>query len=88
MSPDPRWFQILFQLLFLSYGLFALHWAPGVLHYGISIGGCIFFTYIAECYRQKRVVSIIRNKSLHSSAFSVLISAASLCLLLRTNHWM
>ena len=87
MSLDPRWFQILFQALFLSYGVFALHWSPDLLHYGASIGGCLFFTYVAECYRQKALVSILRNKSLHSSAFSVLISAASLCLLLKTNHW-
>src|SRR5947207_10892216 len=87
MSLDPRWFQILFQALFLAYGLFALHWVAAIGHYAVSIGGCLLATYAAECYRQKKLVNIISNKSLHSSAFSVLISAASLCLLLKTNHW-
>ena len=87
ISLDPRWFQILFQALFLSYGLIALHWAPAVGHYIVSVAGCLLFTYAAECYRQRSLVHVIANKSLHSSAFSVLISAASLCLLLKTNSW-
>ena len=86
-SLDPRWFQIVFQSLFLCYGLFALHWAPDAGHYAVSIGGCLAFTYLAECIRQNRLANVFSDKNLRSSAFSVLISAASLCLLLKTNHW-
>src|ERR1043165_5132564 len=84
---DPRWFQILFQAIFIGYGLAVLHWVPSLVHYGVSIFGCFAATWVAECYRQRKLVHMLRNKTFHSSAFSVLISAASLCLLLRTNYW-
>lgn len=84
---DPRWFQIAFQALFLGYGIAVLHWAPSVTHYLLSILGCLAATWLAECYRQQRLVHVLRNRIFRSAAFSVLISAASLCLLLKTNHW-
>lgn len=92
---DPRWFQVLFQTFFLSYGLLFLHWTPEWPHYIASIGGCLAFTYIAETIRRRhfppfRGTDIGRvdmaAAGWSSWGLSILISAMSLCLLLRTNH--
>jgi Na+-transporting NADH:ubiquinone oxidoreductase subunit NqrB len=81
-ASDPRYFQLLFQALFLSYGIISLGWDRDWVHYAVSICGCLIFNYAAESIRQKKWVPLF-GKSL----FSVLISAMSLCLLLKTNHW-
>ncbi len=84
---DPRYFQILFQALFLTYGLLFLSWKADWLHYAISIGGCLFFNYIFESNKQKKLLAFTGSHGFKHWGFSVLISAASLCLLLKTNHW-
>lgn len=81
---DPRWFQVIFQAIFLSYGIFFLHWTADWLHYIISIVGCLLFQFAADSYKSKRMLSI---KEFDRWGFSVLISAMSLCLLLKTNFW-
>jgi enediyne biosynthesis protein E5 len=83
---DPRWFQVVFQAFFLSYGIFFLHWASGWQHYIISIGGCLFFNYVAESIRKKQLLSFRGETGWNNWGFSVLISALSLCLLLKTNN--
>ena len=40
---DPRCFQVVFQAIFLSYGILILDWDAGWTHYLISIGGCLLF---------------------------------------------
>jgi hypothetical protein len=66
------------------YGLLFLEWNGDWFHYGISIGGCLFFQYAADSITRKRFMNITE---FNKWGFSVLISAMSLCLLLKTNHW-
>lgn len=87
LTLDPRYFQILFQLIFLSYGIFALSWSADVQHYLLSIGGCLFFNYAFESAKQNRLLKLTGSHGFKLWGFSVLISAASLCLLLKTNNW-
>ena len=86
-SPDPRVFQVLFQAIFLTYGIVYLHWNQEWLHYGISITGCLFFNYLFESGKQKTLLPISGSQGFRRWGFSVLISALSLCLLLKTSHW-
>lgn len=81
---DPRWFQVIFQGIFLAYGIAYLHWDADWLHYVISISGCLFFQYTIDSFRSKRLLAI---HDFSKWGFSVLISAMSLCLLLKTNFW-
>jgi len=81
---DPRYFQVLFQLLFLSYGLSFLGWTADWVHYLISIGGALAFNYLAEGWRKKAWPAFC---DWSSWGLSALISAMSLCLLLKTGHW-
>jgi hypothetical protein len=81
---DPRYFQIIFQAIFLSYGILVLHWDADWQHYLLSIGGCLFFQYAADSIKSKR---LLRPSEFDRWGFSILISAMSLCLLLKTNDW-
>jgi len=83
---DPRYFQVLFQLIFLCYGIIFLEWNDWP-HYIICIGGCLLFNYIAESLRQKQFLPFSGQRGWNIWGFSVLISAMSLCLLIKTNHW-
>lgn len=84
---DPRYFQVLFQLVFLTYGLLFLSWSADWLHYAISFGGCLVFNYLFESGKQRQLLPLVGKKGFRLWGFSVLISAASLCLLLKTNFW-
>jgi len=81
---DPRWFQVIFQAIFLSYGICFLKWNADWLHYSISIFGCLLFQYSTDSIKAKRFLKL---KEFDRWGFSVLISAMSLCLLLKTNYW-
>lgn len=81
---DPRYFQVIFQAIFLSYGILILNWHADWVHYSITIGGCLFFQYAADSFKTKR---FLKFTEFDRWGFSVLISAMSLCLLLKTNHW-
>ena len=81
---DPRCFQVVFQVIFLSYGILILNWDADWIHYFISICGCLLFQYSADSIKSKRLQ---RLNEFDRWGFSVLISAMSLCLLLKTNHW-
>src|SRR4029079_4258477 len=65
-------------------GILALNWTPDWSHYIITIVGCLLFQYLADSIKTKKWLSI---KDLDRWRVSVLISAMSLCLLLKTNHW-
>ena len=84
---DPRYFQVIFQLVFLCYGILFLEWNTDWLHYILSIVGCLLFNYGFESLKQKRWLSLFGKSGFKLWGFSVLISAMSLCLLLKTNHW-
>jgi hypothetical protein len=81
---DPRYFQVIFQAIFLSYGIFYLHWNADWQHYIISIGGCLLFQYAVDSIRSRK---FLKPNEFDRWGFSVLISAISLCLLLKTNDW-
>jgi Na+-transporting NADH:ubiquinone oxidoreductase subunit NqrB len=78
---DPRYFQAGFQCLFLLTGIFLLGWWPDWSHYAASIIGCCSCSVVCECIRQQRWP----GKFLQGALLSSLISALSLCLLLKTN---
>ncbi|MEO5561962.1 MAG: hypothetical protein ABIR18_00980, partial [Chitinophagaceae bacterium] len=84
LHADPRSFQVIFQAIFLSYGILVLNWRADWSHYIITVGGCLLFQYLADSIKTKRLLSI---GEFDRWGFSVLISAMSLCLLLKTNHW-
>src|SRR6186713_1967884 len=84
---DPRYFQIIFQLIFLFYGIYFLQWSADWLHYSVSIGGCLLFNYCFESLQQRKWLSFSGRQGWRLWGFSILISAASLCLLLKTNDW-
>src|SRR6185369_14970197 len=85
---DPRYFQVIFQVIFLMYGLLFLEWDADWLHYIVSTGGCLLFNYFFESIKQHKLLPLCRAGLGWSCwGFSVLISAMSLCLLLKTNHW-
>jgi hypothetical protein len=84
---DRRHFQIICLLSFLCYGLLFLHWHADWLLYIICICGCIFFNYAAEACKQNKWLPLTGQSGFTCWGLSVLISALSLCLLLKTNHW-
>ena len=86
-SLDARYFQVMFQAFFLTYGIFFLGWTADWIHYTLSVGGCLFFNYLFESVRRKALLPAIGNDGWQLWAFSSLISAMSLCLLLKTGHW-
>ncbi len=86
IAADARWFQVLFQAFFLSYGIIFLGWIPDAPHYIFSIGGCLVFSYSAEAIRRKKAPPFTGTNGFRSWGLSALISALSLCLLLKTGH--
>ena len=84
LRPDARYFQVIFQAIFLLYGLLILDWDADWQHYGVSIGGCLLFQYAADSIKERR---FLRTGEFRRWGFSILISAMSLCLLLKTNYW-
>jgi Na+-translocating ferredoxin:NAD+ oxidoreductase RnfD subunit len=81
---DPRYFQVIFQAIFLCYGIVFLHWSADWEHYIISVGGCLLFQYSADSAKSKKLLPL---NNFDRWGFSVLISAMSLCLLLKANDW-
>lgn len=81
---DPRYFQVIFQVIFLSYGILILGWEADWQHISISVAGCLLFQYAADSIKAKR---FMKPHEFDCWGFSVLISAMSLCLLLKTNSW-
>lgn len=81
---DPRYFQVIFQVIFLSYGILILGWEADWQHISISLAGCLLFQYAADSIKAKRP---LKPHEFDRWGFSVLISAMSLCLLLKTNSW-
>ena len=84
---DARYFQVFCQLFFLGYGILWIGWKQDWLHYSITIVGCLFFNYAAESIRLKKILPLTGQSGWTHWGLSVLISALSICLLLKTNHW-
>jgi Na+-transporting NADH:ubiquinone oxidoreductase subunit NqrB len=73
LSKDPRHYQILFQLLFLIYGITVLDWDKDILKYLCIFLSCILTQWLFNQAEKKNTIK------------SALISALSLCLMLKTN---
>jgi enediyne biosynthesis protein E5 len=80
---DARYFQILFQSIFLSYGIFYLHWNADWWLYATYFGTSIFTQLLFEYFLGKKQFSYW--KRIRFSLPSVLISSFGLSLLLKTN---
>ena len=82
---DARYFQILFQGIFLSYGIFFLHWQNEqwlyLTYFTVSIAAQLICEYVAG---NKNISYLLRIKN---GFPSVLISSFGLSLLLKTNLW-
>jgi enediyne biosynthesis protein E5 len=72
---DARYFQVVFQCLFLCYGIFYLHW---------DAEWKLYLTYIGVSLSLQLGIEYFTNKQ-YDSYKSALISSMGLCLLLKTN---
>jgi enediyne biosynthesis protein E5 len=82
---DARYFQILFQSIFLSYGIFFLHWQNENWLYVTYFVTSIITQFLCE-------LAFVKNGNSFFTTFkkgipSVLISSFGLSLLLKTNFW-
>lgn len=73
---DARYFQVVFQCLFLCYGIFYLHW---------DAEWELYLTYIGVSLSLQLAIEYFTNKH-YDSYKSALISSMGLCLLLKTNN--
>jgi enediyne biosynthesis protein E5 len=80
---DARYFQLLFQSIFLSYGIFYLHWHADWWLYATYFGTSILTQILFEYFLGKKDISY--SKRIRFSFPSVLISSFGLSLLLKTN---
>lgn len=84
---DARWFQVIFQAYFLFYGIYYLGWTAEWQNFAIYIGTALATQWAADSIIARRFLPIGGKKSfLFNGGLSALISAASLCLLLKTNE--
>jgi enediyne biosynthesis protein E5 len=72
---DARYFQVIFQCIFLCYGIFYLNWDADWKLYAVYISVSVALQLGIEVFTKKR----------YDSWKSALISAFGLCLLLKTN---
>ncbi len=82
---DARYFQILFQSVFLSYGVFFLHWQNEGWLYATYFTASIVTQFLCELAFGKNGKPVITN--FKNGIPSVLISSFGLSLLLKTNLW-
>lgn len=82
---DARYFQIIFQSIFLSYGLFFLHWRNESWLYLTYFGTSLLTQVICEWIFGRKHIPYLQR--LKNGFPSVLISSFGLNLLLKTNLW-
>lgn len=80
---DARYFQIIFQCIFLCYGIYFLNWNNEYWLYVTYFTTCLITQFIAEWFLGKKNIPFF--KRLKNGIPSVLISAFGLSLLLKTN---
>lgn len=86
---DARYFQILFQSVFLIYGIYWLHWATDWRLYLLYFFSAMSFQLIAEILLSvihSRQGAVTWRNRYAKGIPSVCISSLGLCLLLRTNE--
>lgn len=82
---DARYFQIIFQSIFLCYGIFFLHWHNESWLYATYFITSLIVQFIAEYFLGKKSRPFLQR--LKNGIPSVLISSFGLSLLLKTNSW-
>ena len=82
---DARYFQILFQSIFLSYGIFFLHWHNQEWLYATYFISSITTHFLCEYFIGNKKIAFIQR--IKNGLPSVLISSFGLSLLLKTNLW-
>ncbi|MEO7306072.1 MAG: RnfABCDGE type electron transport complex subunit D [Ferruginibacter sp.] len=82
---DARYFQIIFQSIFLSYGIFFLHWRNDNWLYATYFITSLVVQFICEYVLGRRSIPFLQR--LKNGIPSVLISSFGLSLLLKTNYW-
>jgi Na+-transporting NADH:ubiquinone oxidoreductase subunit NqrB len=80
---DARYFQILFQSIFLCYGIFILHWNNEYWLYATYFTTSLAAQFICEWLFGKKTIPFVSR--LTNGIPSVLISSFGLSLLLKTN---
>jgi hypothetical protein len=85
-APDPRYFQLVFLLIFLGYGWGLLGWQGEWMQKLLCIGACLIFNYGAEYFRRRKYRPADPLPPWACWGPSALISALSICLLLKTNR--
>ena len=80
---DARYFQIIFQSVFLSYGIYFLHWADEYWLYATYFIVCLATQFICEWLANKKDIPFWKRYT--NGIPSALISAFGLSLLLKTN---
>lgn len=82
---DARYFQMAFQVTFLSYGLLFLQWKAEWLAYILFISAGLLIQWLADSITAKKIIHPLHWNN--GGWKSALVSCLSLCLLLKTNHW-
>lgn len=81
---DARYFQIVFQGVFLLYGILFLHWHGQEILFITYFGVCLFTQFVCEYFLGRKQYTIAtRLKNVLPSA---MITALGLCLLLKTDE--
>lgn len=85
---DARYFQIIFQIIFLLYGIFYLHWNTEWWLYGTYFTTSICTQFIGEIFKKNTLKKFSPAwwKKIKMGMPSALISSFGLSLLLKTNH--
>ena len=83
---DARYFQILFQGIFLSYGILWLHWNNDITCFIIYLTTSLATQVLCELsFTNYKLTALPFYRS--GTWKSAFITALGLCLLLRTTHW-
>ena len=87
---DARYFQIIFQSVFLGYGIFYLHWNAEWWLYGTYFSTSIATQFLCGIIFNNNKIKLFSAQwwnKLRMGIPSALISSFGLSLLLKTNHW-
>jgi Na+-transporting NADH:ubiquinone oxidoreductase subunit NqrB len=82
---DARYFQIIFQAIFLSYGIFFLHWNSEYWLYATYLCTSLAVQFVAEYFLGRKAIPFWHR--IKNGIPSVVISSFGLSLLLKTNYW-
>jgi Na+-transporting NADH:ubiquinone oxidoreductase subunit NqrB len=83
-SKDARYFQIIFQCIFLGYGILYLQWKAAWWLYATFFGTSLITQFAFEWFSGKKEIPFL--KRYYAAVPSVLISSFGLSLLLKTNN--